>query len=86
MAKKKAEKTVEIKVYEPYEPPHEGAHYELIVWKKPEFAFTSLPGATWYLVKQAADVLELVDEFDRQSEVFAKVQIRRVTREVIVGA
>lgn len=84
MGKKKA-KAVEVKLYEPYEPEHEGAYYELIVWKKPEFAFTTLPGAYWHLIKQAGDPLDLVDEFDRQREVFAKVQIRRVERKVIVG-
>lgn len=90
--KKRPEETeiVRFEMHKPFEPPHEGEYYQLLVYRPSDLGFYSMIGygkeSSWHVQKEAADILDLVEEHDKQRKTYAKVQIRKVNREVIVGA
>lgn len=85
--KKKSDKTVRFEMHKPFVPPSEGVYYELLVWKFPDVnLFLSLPDAErWHLVESASNIEDLAEGYDKQRQVYTKVQIRKVERKAVLG-
>lgn len=86
MGKKKPEQTVKIEMYRPPVQPDEGDWYQVQAWHKPNDAYSFMfnDQMSWQNHGHGATVLsEVLDEYVKAREVYAKVRILKTTRRVI---